>query len=341
VQGYTDNPLFGVTRNPWDPQLTPGGSSGGAVAAVAAGLAPLAIGTDAGGSIRRPASHTGLVGLKPSQGRAPRFGGFPVITPGLEVVGPLTRTVADAAALFAVLAGPDSRDPASARYQPFSVDLDRAPARQRILFIPRFGASPVDPAIASSVAAAARDLAALGHDVEESTTPFDVDGLNAVWPVLGQTGVAWLMRGHRDWQKRIGPSLAQMAEAGARLSAADYLGAIDKVEDVRRQLGEAFERVDMLLTPTAAALPWPAHEIYPPSIDGKPVGPRGHAVFTAFVNAAGCPAISLPSAPSPEGLPIGIQLVAPWGGEERLLQLAAQFERARPWADRWPASALG
>ena len=341
VQGYTDNPLFGVTRNPWDPRLTPGGSSGGAVAAVSAGLAPLAIGTDGGGSIRRPASHTGLVGLKPSQGRAPRHGGFPVITPGFEVVGPLTRSVADAAALLAVLAGPDARDPASTAYAPFQVDLATASPPQRILYVPRFGDAPVDQTIAASVAAAAHDLAALGHQVEEAPPPFDADGFNAVWSFIGQTGVAWLMRQHPDWRGRIGPSLAEMAEAGARLGATDYLAALDKVEMMRRQLGAAFARVDLLLTPSAAALPWPAAEIYPPMIDGKPVGPRGHAIFTAFVNAAGCPAVNLPCAPAPDGMPIGFQLVGRWGAEALLLQLAAQYERARPWADRWPALALG
>src|ERR1700678_72183 len=143
LQGYTDNLLFGPTRNPWDLQLTPGGSSGGAVAAVAAGLGPVAIATDGGGSIRRPASHTGLVGLKPSRGRVPRCDGFPLILQDFESVGPIARTVDDLILVMRALTTPDPRDPLSLEYihVPFEVPaLDQS----RIKFIPNFAGSPVD-----------------------------------------------------------------------------------------------------------------------------------------------------------------------------------------------------
>src|ERR1700757_4004298 len=147
LQGYTDNLLFGPTRNPWNPALTPGGSSGGAVAAVCAGLGPVAIGTDGGGSIRRPASHTGLVGLKPSRGRVPRCDGFPSILLDFETIGPITRTVADLVLAMQAVSNYDARDPTSNTFAgvPFEV---ATLANCKVLYVPRFGSSPVDAEIA-------------------------------------------------------------------------------------------------------------------------------------------------------------------------------------------------
>ena len=335
LQGYTDNLLFGPTRNPWDTHLTPGGSSGGAVAAVASGLGPLALATDGGGSIRRPASHTGLVGLKPSTGRVARVGGFPAILHDMEVIGPIARTSADAALLFSAIAAPDPRDRASLAFARDLADGITLPP-QRIAYVPRFGDSPVDPQIAANVREAASNLARLGHIVEEGTAQFELPLLDRIWSVVGPSGLAWLLRGHGGWRERVGPPLAQVADQGAALGAADYADALDKIVKLRASLAEFFSRFDLILTPTAAALPWPAEVTHPASIDGMPVGPRGHAVFTAFANAAGLPAISLPCRPSSEGLPIGFQLVACFGADERLLQLAAQYEQSHPWADRWP-----
>ena len=157
VQGYTDNPLFGPTRNPWNTDLTPGGSSGGAVAAVAAGLGVLAIGTDGGGSIRRPASHTGLVGFKPSRGAVPRDRGFPAILLDFEVAGPIARCVDDIIAVMSVIGAPSAMGSSS----------DETVARCRVLFAPTFGDAPVDPEIAASVAAAAAGLDRQGHRVTQ------------------------------------------------------------------------------------------------------------------------------------------------------------------------------
>ncbi len=334
LQGYTDNLLFGVTRNPWDPRLTPGGSSGGAVAAVASGLGPVALATDGGGSIRRPASHAGLVGLKPSIGRLARTDGFPVILHDLEVVGPIARTTADAALLFAALAGPDPRDRASLAFTPAPATQSARP--QRILFVRRFGESPVDPDIAASVDQAAANLARLRHTIEEGAAPFDLELLDRIWSVVGPAGLAWLLRGHADRRDLIAPPLLQMADRGATLSAADYVDALNGITTLRASLAEFFARFDLILTPTAAALPWPAEVTHPDKIDGTPVGPRGHAVFTALANAAGIPAISLPCRPSSDGLPIGFQLIGRFGADDQLLQLAGQYEQAHPWAERRP-----
>ena len=335
LQGYTDNLLFGPTRNPWNMSLTPGGSSGGAVAAVAARLGPLALATDGGGSIRRPASHTGLVGLKASIGRVARVGGFPAILHDMEVIGPIARTVADAALLLSVINGPDPRDRTSLAVPRELVEGYALPP-QRILYVPRFGDSPVDPQIAASVREAASNLAQIGHKIEEGPAPFELALIDRIWSVIGPSGLAWLLRDRDGWHEKVAAPLAQVADHGASLGGADYVDALDKIAKLRAGLAEFFSRFDLILTPTAAALPWPAEVTHPSTIDGTPVGPRGHAVFTAFANAAGIPAISIPCRPSGEGLPVGMQLIATFGADDLLLRLAARYEQSYPWADRWP-----
>ncbi|MBV9273611.1 MAG: amidase [Verrucomicrobia bacterium] len=335
VQGYTDNLLFGPTRNPWNPELTPGGSSGGAVAAVAAGLGPIGIGTDGGGSIRRPASHTGLVGLKPSRGRVPRCHGFPAILLDFESVGPIARTVEDIILVMKHFSGYDPRDPLSSAFKekPFSVE---SLPQCRIRFVREFGGSPVDPRIADSVAEAARVLAEQGHVVDDGKAPFALEPLNEAWAVISQTGVAWLLSSFPDWHGRIAPALEEMARNGAGRTGTEYFAALSAVETLSRSLSLFFQEFDVILTPSAAALPWAATEPFPSRIAGQIVGPRGHAVFTGFANMAGCPGISVPATPSATGLPIGFQMVAAPGQDGFLCALAAQYETLRPWADRFP-----
>jgi aspartyl-tRNA(Asn)/glutamyl-tRNA(Gln) amidotransferase subunit A len=335
LQGYTDNLLFGPTRNPWNAALTPGGSSGGAVASVAGRMVPVAIGTDGGGSIRRPASHTGLVGLKPTTGRVARSGGFPAILHDFEVVGAIARTVADVSAVMAVLAGPDRRDPLSAAW-PHWRNPEVEAARLRILYVPTFAASPVDPEIHASVAGAADALRQLGAHVQAGDVPFDFERVAQAFGTVATAGLVWLLRDHQ-WAGRITPGMQAMADAGIKLTAADYAEALAVAHELKRRLTEIFDRFDMLLTPAAAALPWPAEESHPPTIAGQDVGPRGHAVFTAFANVAGCPGIALPCSPSRAGLPIGLQLVARPGSDETLIGLAKSYEAARPWRERRPS----
>ena len=335
LEGYTSNTLFGPTGNPWNPRLTPGGSSGGAVAAVAAGMGPVALGTDGGGSIRRPASHTGLVGLKPTPGRVPRADGLPAILLDLEVVGPMARRVADAAALLAAIADPaPGQDPLSRGFPPFAA-LATTP-RLRIRYVPRFGGHPVDRGIATSVDEAARRLAALGHRVEEATPPFDPDAILPLFGTLGAAGLAWMLDRLPGRPLPASPSLAAMAEAGRALPATALMEALDAMAAFRRHMARLLtEECDAILTPAAAALPWPADASHPPTIAGQPVGPRGHAVFTNFANLGALPGIALPCAPV-EGLPVGFQLVGAPGAEAVLLAAAAEYEAAHPWADRWP-----
>lgn len=337
-EGITWNPVFGATRNPYDTELTPGGSSGGSVAAVAAGLVPLALGTDGGGSIRRPASHTGLVGLKPSIGAVARVDSLPMMLLDLEVIGPIARTVEDAALLYAAISGPDERDRRSL-FGPTG-RMPNASGPLRVLYVQRFGDAPLDPEIAASVDGAARALEALGCSVEQGALPFDLAPLNEFWPQFGAVGVAFVMAKHPGKESLLGPRFQVMLEEGRKLPAARYLAGIEIFERLRAESAAVFERHDIVMTPSAAALPWPAETPFPASIDGKAVGPRGHAIYTGWVNACGIPAINLPCVPSHTGLPIGFQLAARFGADELLLALASRYEAANPWRERWPALAF-
>jgi len=211
----------------------------------------------------------------------------------------------------------------------------------RILYIPRFGDHPVDPQIAQLTDTAARQLAALGHEVVTAQR-FDLaEAVNQRWSLLAQVGLAWLaehpqvLPGHPFDPARFGPAMQANAEAGRGATACELFDLLFEAERLRGQLAALFERHDFLLTPAAAALPWPANETHPSRIDSCEVGPRGHAVFAGFANAAGLPAIALPCGFAGD-LPVGLQLVAREGGDAALLALARDFESAHPW-QRFPA----
>lgn len=337
MSGFTTNTVWGSTRNPWNPALSPGGSSGGAVAAVAAGCGPMALATDGGGSIRRPASHCGLVGFKPSAGLVERSGGLPELFLSHEVVGGITRSVADARSLSAVLAGKALDAPAKSG----------AADKVRILFVPRFGTHPVDDGIAVQAKLAASHFAALGCQVEEAAVFTLADRINALWPSLSATALAWMMgdsqrcpefglpAGTAPDTSVCGEGSQATLRAGQTATAADMFELLTAVQEIKRKLDALFTRHDFILTPATAAMPWPVEETHPSSIAGQPVGPRGHAVFTGFVNAAGLPAIALPCG-SVGGLPTGFQLVGPKGSDAALLAIAQQYEAAYPWAGLWP-----
>lgn len=335
-EGYTANPLFGATGNPWAPQLTPGGSSGGAVAAVAAGIAPLAIAQDGGGSIRRPASHTGLVGLKPSLSAWPREHTLPGLLLDFDVIGPVARTVADARLLFDALRGPAEVDRSSLAAA-WAMAQPRRRSPLRTLYVERLAGNALDRDIAASVAGAVARIAALGHRVETGELPLDVSFVAEAWPQIGQVGLAAMFDRHPDWEAQASAKYRDLAAAGRRVPGVRIWQIAERVRQLRRDAAALFERFDVVVMPAAAALPWPAHEAYPPRIDGHEVGPRGHAVYTGWVNAAGLPGLALPCAPSAQGLPIGLQLVGAYGSDELLLDLGAAYEAAAPWAERWPA----
>ena len=336
MQGITDNLLHGPCHNPWDLGRTPGGSSGGAAAAVAAGLGPLALATDGGGSIRRPAAHCGVLGFKPSAGRVPRAGGLPEIFLDYEVVGGLARSSRDLQTLLGVLAGGAK------------AALPEPPSRPaRILVLPRFGQHPVQAGVRERLAQVTEGLQALGHELVQPAA-FDLaDDLNQHWSSLNGLGLAWLLDTPAAWARlgtgqpapadlRLAGPVAQAALAAGRQGTAQslfrLLAAIHVLQQTMRDL---FEQADFVLTPSTACAAWPLGASHPEQIDGQAVGPRGHAVFTALANAAGLPAISLPTG-LVDGLPCGLQLIGPAGADAAVLALARQWEPVLRQGPLWP-----
>jgi aspartyl-tRNA(Asn)/glutamyl-tRNA(Gln) amidotransferase subunit A len=256
----------------------------------------------------------------------PRVHTLPAILLDLEVVGPIGARVEDVRFLFDVLS-PWENSPVN--------------ERPKILYVQRFGGAPLDPEVASSVEDAARRLTRIGCEVEAGGLPIDLAPLEAFWPKFAAAGVARLMSMHPGRENLLGEAMQAMLELGRKVGAAEYVDGLALFQRMRREAQRLFSRYDFVLTPSAAALPWPAEKPWPQTIDGKQVGPRGHAIYTAWVNACGIPAISLPCAPSRGGLPIGFQLVGGFGADRALLETAARYEAAYPWRTppRLPASA--
>jgi aspartyl-tRNA(Asn)/glutamyl-tRNA(Gln) amidotransferase subunit A len=316
LSGFTDNPVFGSTGNPWAPDLQPGGSSGGAVAAVAGGIGPVALATDAGGSLRRPAGHAGVATVKPTTGLVPRRWGFPPLAADFQVIGPIARSVRDLRATLDVIAAPRPAAP--------------APRRLRIRAVPDCAGAPVDPGIRAAFADALQTLAELGHAIEEVAAPWDPEEVTALFGTLASAGVARVVTRHPGWEDLVTPGIRAQAEAGLRLSAPDYVAALDRVAVLRAELTDWIGACDVLATPSSAVLPWPRAQPFPGTVDGRPAGPRAAAIYSTAVNLAGLPAVVVPSGPV-GGLPTGLQLVGAPFTEALLLDLAARYEALRPW----------
>jgi aspartyl-tRNA(Asn)/glutamyl-tRNA(Gln) amidotransferase subunit A len=333
----TDNPLFGATRNPWSLAHTPGGSTGGGAAAVAAGCGALTIGTDAGGSIRIPASCCGIVGFKPTLGRvpmAPVYGGLET----LSHTGPMTRTVGDAALAMSIIAGPDPRDLASLPDD--GTDwLGTVGARRldgvRAGWTPDWGRVPVDPEVRRIAETAARRLGDAGLTVHDASPAFPDPSaaFNVLFPALVAARLAGYLP---EWRSRMDPGLVRYIEIGQRPSGVDFVQA----GNVRRTLNDAFReffsRYDVLLTPTLAAPPLPLGQHTYEEIGGKVVGPLGWLAFTFPINMIGYPAITVPAGWTAAGLPVGLQIVGPRFADAAVLRVAAAFEALQPWAGRRP-----
>src|SRR6516162_3188212 len=322
-----DSPLTGITRNPWDPYRTPGGSSAGAAAACAAGIAPLHVGSDGAGSIRIPSAFTGVFGLKPSFGRVPAYPASPMGL--LSHVGPITRTVADAALMLAVLSGPDDSDPYA--LPPDGKDycdgLEDGVRGWRIAYSPILGYAKVDPEIAASAAAAARQFETLGAVVEEVETIF-ASPREALLTLWAAAAAKLLAAFPADRKGLIDPGLVATAAEGERISAVDYLGA----DLVRTALGlqmAAFHRkYDLLLTPM---MPIPA---LPVGQDLNDPATERHWIdwspFSYPFNMTRQPAASIPCGLTRAGLPIGLQIVGPLYADDRVLRAARAFEATQP-----------
>lgn len=323
LEGYTANTTFGVTRNPYDTNLTPGGSSGGSAAALAAGYVPLAIGTDGGGSLRRPASYAGVFGLKPGVGAVPRDEGLPQLLLDYEVVGAFARTTRDLRLAHRILSGGEGCGRGCSE-------------RRRILYVPRLGEAPCDPPIIATCDAVAARFAELGHVVVEDGLPFDISTLNELWPIVGRVALSWLRERETEFNRLADSKYVEWADSGARTSGRDLYAFLDHVEHLRKAARDAFQQWDAIIMPSCAAMPWRAEEPFPAVIDGKPVGSRGHAIYTAWVNAVHAPAIAIPAGQN-DGIPIGCQMVGRIGSESMLLDLAEEYESRYLETRSWPA----
>jgi amidase len=335
----TENLRFGPTRNPWDPRLTPGGSSGGAAAATAAGMFPAAHANDGGGSIRIPASCCGLVGLKPSRGRVPRLSQSWM---GGVVEGAVTRTVQDAAAILDVLSTPDPQSwynaPAAARH--FSEEVGTDPGRLRIALMDRAPhGMPTDPACTEAAQRTAQALEELGHRIEPVELPTISAELVAPFNLMVAASLGEQLD-EVDWEQ-VEPHIAFQHETANQVSSLQYVHAMKQLELMSRGLVEPWGRdFDVLVTPTMAITPPPVGVVLDAS-HANPDAPAEAVIamvaFSAFANITGLPAISLPVHCTDEDVPVGVQIVGgPWQ-EATILRIAGGIEQAIPWADREPA----
>jgi amidase len=336
---YTETAIAPPARTPWDLERSAGGSSGGAGAAVAAGLVPFAQGSDGGGSVRIPASVCGLYGLKPARGRiswAPLRGDIT----GLPTNGPLTRTVRDAAAMLDAMAGPVTGDPhwAPPPPRPFRelVDQDPGPLRIGRWCTPSVVPAQVHPHVLAAYDDAAALLAELGHEVEDVAPPFGPDLVAAfelVWSVSAAMTPVDPAR-----EQELLPLTRWLRGRGQATSAVEFTTALNSLQLASRRALAATAAYDVVLTPTLAQPPAPVGWF---TAAGDPRAEFDRMLewtpFTAVYNTTGQPAASVPLQLSPDGLPIGVQLVGRPADEATVLQLSAQLEQARPWRDRHPA----
>ena len=326
-KGVTDSPLTGITRNPWDPAKTPGGSSGGGAAAVASGMCPLTLGTDGGGSIRIPCAFTGIFGLKPSFGRVPAWPLSPYGT--VAHIGPMSRTVRDTALLMNVIAQPDARDwfalPADRR--DYLEGLDGGVRGWRIAYSANLGYADVDPEVAALVRQAAMRFVDLGAQVEDVDP--DVAGADEIFRRHWYSGAAYLVRNFTAEQKRVmDPGLVEVAEQGAQIAMLELMDAVQKRGALGIRMNQFHERYDLLLTPT---LPLAAFEA------GREVADvmkeKRWTEWTPFsypFNLTQQPAASIPCGLTSAGLPVGLHIVGPRYDDARVLRAARAFESMQP-----------
>jgi len=336
-KGVTDNLLFGVTRNPWNLNLTSGGSSGGAGATVAAGLGPLAVGSDGGGSIRIPSSFCGIFGFKPSFGRIPRYPELP----GWETLahnGPMTRTVRDAALMLDVMAGTHDADRLSLPDEKVSYlkSTESKPRKLRVAWTIDLGYAVVDPQVRTIVEKAVKIFEGLDWKLQETHPNFEDPEPVFNVMVLAETA-APLVDAMKEWGDKIDPPLARLVKYGKDVSAMDYVKATFQRKELWEKVYAFFKNYDLLLTPTLAVPPFEIEKgMGPRVIDGKKVSILGWMAFTFPFNLTGQPAASVPCGWTKKGLPIGLQIVGRRFDDVTVLQAAAAFEEASPWAQKRP-----
>ena len=335
-KAVTDNPLFGITRNPWDPSRTPGGSSGGAAAAVAAALGPLALGTDGGGSVRIPAAFCNVVGFKPSYGRVPDHPGFPGWE-HVDHVGPLARSVRDVALLLDVIAGSDDRDRESLPGESGSylVACNAGIDGLNVAWSPDLGYARVDAAVLELCGDAAAEFETLGCHVEVVNPGWESPEDAFATIIAAQFYAAWSDELPAA-ESTLDPTLVKLVRKGGSISVRDYVKALGRVRAYWQEVRTFLERFDLLLTPTTAVAPFEAGGWPPRDIDGERVSPLGWMPFTYPFNLTGQPAASVPAGFTADGVPVGLQIVGRRHADHAVLAACAAFEAARPWSARRP-----
>jgi amidase len=336
---HTVNPVFGLTRNPYDLGRSAGGSSGGAAAALAGGMVPLADGSDMGGSLRNPASFCNVVGFRPSPGRVPSWPaqlGWAT----MSVQGPMARTVTDTAFLLSVIAGPDARAPLSLETpgRAFAPPLSVPPRGLRVACSADFGGTlPVEPEVAEVVRRAAGTFAELGAEVSADCP--DLTGADEVFRTLRAWQFQLAFGQHiKTAPDQLKATLVWNAEQGARLTGADLARAEVLHTALYHRVREFFERYDLLLLPVSQVTPFPAELEYPTAINGVPMTDYLDWMRSAYyISATGCPALSVPAGFTPGGLPVGVQLVGPPRADFAVLRAGYAFEQATRFAEHQPA----
>jgi aspartyl-tRNA(Asn)/glutamyl-tRNA(Gln) amidotransferase subunit A len=336
--GFTKNRLYGVTGNPWDPDRTPGGSSGGAAASVAGGMVPLATGSDAGGSIRIPASYCGCFGFKPSYGRIP-LGPLPALHLSRTWhLGPLSRTVSDAAFYLDCVAGYHPADPDSLP-QPgrsYLNNLDKLPGGLKIGFSPDLGYARVQKNVSAVVQEAVTTMESMGHSVDiwRETIP----STDEAWSKLMIYELYALIH-HRldDIREDMGRSLVEYLDQVKELDVNDLLAIQATRADLNRFLERFFTKYDLLLTPTMPTEAYAAKGPPPAEIDGHPINLLDAVAFTYPFNLSGHPAATVRAGLTDNGLPVGLQIIGPKYRDDLVLQAAYAYEQLRPWNDKWPS----
>jgi len=337
----TFNKVFGITRNPWNTAHTVGGSSGGAAAAVAAGIGPLAQGSDLGGSLRVPASFCGVVGFRPSPGRVPDYPS-PLNWDDLGVRGPIARTIPDTALFLDAMSGPDGRSPVAlpSEATPFLEAAQNPEAKNlKIAWSDNLNLMPTDPAVLKEARKAIGVFRGLGCEVVEDCPDFS-----------GARDTALILRGVRfvavygeqfrsdpEFKRWVNPLVTGNIEYGLKLSVQEIAWAHRQRSDIWNKMKAFFDKYDLLLTPTAPIPPFLAEVKYPTEIAGKPMEYYlDWAMLTYAITMTGHPAVSVPCGWTDNGLPVGVQIVGPYHGEAALLRAAAAYEQAAPWADKRP-----
>lgn len=337
--GHTENRLGDHCRNPWDPSRTTGGSSGGAGSALAAGLCPLATGGDGGGSIRIPASYCGVFGIKPTQGRVPKYGGSTgqLMANQFSQQGPMSRTVKDSALLLQVLAGHDARDPDSA-IEPsgdYIKALDIDLKGMRIGWSLDLGYAPVENEVKSIVKSALSSFELLGCVVEDVTISLE-EPFDPFWTIFTANISAGFGKLLSTKTEDLAWYTKRCLDYGAGVTGAQYSASLGSVEKMKSQFREAFQHYDLILTPTMSDTAYPVGK--PPShINGtEAYWEIGVPAFTFPINMIGYPAASIPCGFDSKGLPVGLQMIGPPFSEETIIAASAAFERTNPWGDRKP-----